>query len=288
MNTSILNGITNVFMVRFDAREVIDLMIKESITVFTGVPTMYWGLVNQKIDKLEISKVKNHLRLCVSGGASLPLQVLNDFEEKFEVPIIEGYGMSEGSPVVTFNTLESERKPGSVGLPVKDVQVFVVDENGSEVPNGEKGELLYKGPNVMKGYYKKPEENKKALKNGWMHSDDIAIKDEDGYFYIVDRTKEMIIRGGLNVYSREVEEIIMKHNAISIVAIIGIPDKIMREEIKAFVVLKDNESLTDKEIIEWTKDKVAAYKYPRIIEIVKHLPMSATGKILKKEHRSIH
>jgi len=246
---------------------------------------MYWGLVNQKMEQQDIAKVKNHLRICISGGASLPLQVLKDFEAKFEVPIIEGYGMSEGSPVVTFNTLESERKAGSVGLPVKDVEVIIVDDRGKEVPTGDKGELLYRGPNVMKGYYKKPEENKKALKDGWLHSGDIAVKDEDGYFYIVDRTKDMIIRGGLNVYPREIEEVIMQHSAISFVAIIGVPDDKLGEEIKAFVVLKENQSLTEKELITWTKEKVAAYKYPRVVEIVKSLPMSATGKILKKELR---
>ena len=215
----------------------------------------------------------------------MPVQVLKDFEKRFNVPIIEGYGMSEGSPVVTFNQLETGRKPGSIGTTVWGVDVKLVDAEGKEVPVGEKGELLYRGHNVMKGYYKKPDETALALQNGWMHSGDIAIKDEDDFYYIVDRIKDMIIRGGFNIYPREIEEVMIQHEAVSLVAVIGIPHEEMGEEVKAFVVLKENHSIAAADLIAWTKEQVAAYKYPRHIEFLTALPMSATGKILKKELR---
>jgi long-chain acyl-CoA synthetase len=229
--------------------------------------------------------ISGNLKTCVSGGASLPVAVLHEFEKKYNVEILEGYGMSEGSPIVTFNHRDLGRKPGSVGTPFWGIQVRLLDDNGKEVPVGEKGELCYKGHNVMKGYYKNPAETEKTLKNGWLHSGDIAIKDEDGFYFIVDRTKDMIIRGGLNVYPREVERVMMKHEAISLVAVIGVPDEVMGEEIKAFVVLKPGKSAEPDELIAWTKDKIASYKYPREVEILEALPMSATGKILKKELR---
>ncbi|MGZ3767587.1 MAG: AMP-binding protein, partial [Mucilaginibacter sp.] len=218
-------------------------------------------------------------------GASLPVKVLEEFEKRFNVPIVEGYGMSEGSPVVTFNRLNDVRKPGSIGKPFWGVEVKLVDIDGAEVPTGEKGELLYRGHNVMKGYYKKPEETEKALQNGWMHSGDIATKDEDGFYFIVDRTKDMIIRGGLKIYPREVEELMIKHEAVSLIAIIGIPHEEMGEDVKAFVVLKEGHAITAPELITWTKERIASYKYPRHIEFVTALPMSATGKILKRELR---
>ena len=246
---------------------------------------MYWGLVNYKDPKFDYDSIAKNLRICMSGGAALPVQVLKDFESRFGVPILEGYGMSEGSPVVTFNHLGDKRIPGSIGRPAWGIEVMLADDNDQEVPVGEKGQLLYRGHNVMKGYYKRPEVNKEVLKGGWLHSGDVAIKDEEGFFYIVDRTKDMIIRGGLNVYPREVEETMIKHEAISLVAVTGIPDDKMGEEIKAYVVLADGKSATTEEIMAWTKENIAAYKYPRQVEFLDALPMSATGKILKKELR---
>ena len=193
--------------------------------------------------------------------------------------------MSEGSPVVTFNQPSVGHKSGSIGTPVWGVDVRLVDADGNDVPRGEKGELIYRGPNVMKGYFKKPQANAETLKNGWLYSGDVAIQDEDGFYFIVDRTKDMIIRGGLNVYPREVEEVMIQHEAVSLVAVIGVPDNQMGEEIKACVVLKEGKSITEEELIAWTKNKIAAYKYPRIVEFLSALPMSATGKILKKELR---
>ncbi|MEL6651425.1 MAG: AMP-binding protein, partial [Bacteroidota bacterium] len=240
---------------------------------------------NTDTEGFDLDQIKSDMRIALSGGASLPVQVLKDFEAKFQVPILEGYGMSEGSPVVTFNHPYQERKPGSIGTPVWGVEVKIVDENDEEVPVGEKGELLYRGHNVMKGYFNKPEANATTLRGGWMHSGDVAVKDEDGYFYIVDRTKDMIIRGGLNVYPREVEEVMMKHDAVSMVAVIGVPDEQYGEEIKACVVLKEGQTIGEEELSAWTKERIASYKYPRVVEFLPALPMSATGKILKKELR---
>ncbi|MGI9552191.1 MAG: long-chain-fatty-acid--CoA ligase [Aurantibacter sp.] len=286
MNAGLQYGLTAVLIPRFDAGAVFSLMQEHKVTVFAGVPTMYWGLLNYQDDAVDLTGISKHLRLCVSGGASLPVQVLKEFESKFKVPILEGYGMSEGSPVVTFNHLDRERKPGSIGIPVWGVEVKLVDDDEQEVPVGEKGELLYRGHCVMKGYYKRPEANAEALKGGWMHSGDVATKDKDGYYYIVDRTKDMILRGGLNVYPREVEEVMMKHEAVSLVAVIGVPDERLGEEVKACVVLQPSSNISEPDLMQWTKEQIADYKYPRQIEFMEALPMSATGKILKRELRS--
>ena len=285
MNSGVYRGATNVLLPRFDGEAVVRLMVQHKVSVFGGVPTMYWGLVNHATEQGDIDAIQVSLRSCISGGASLPLKVLEDFEEKFKVEIYEGYGMSEGSPVVTFNQKSIGKKPGSVGTPFWGVEVKLVDSDGNEVPVGERGELLYRGHNVMKGYYKRPEVNEKVLAGGWLHSGDVAIKDEDGFFFIVDRTKDMIIRGGLNVYPREVEEVMIKHDDVSLVAVIGVPDDQFGEEIKACVVLHDGATITEPELIAWTKERIAAYKYPRSIDFMDALPMSATGKILKKELR---
>ncbi len=285
MNAGIYKGGTGVLLTRFDAETVYDVMQKHKVTIFAGVPTMYWGLLNYTDPKFDYESIAKNLKISCSGGASLPVKVLEDFERRFNVPILEGYGMSEGSPVVTFNQLNAVRKPGSIGRTFWGVEVKLVDADGAEVPAGEKGELLYRGHNVMKGYYKKPEETAKALQNGWLHSGDIAIKDEDGYYFIVDRTKDMIIRGGMKIYPREVEELMIKHEAVSLVAVIGIPHEEMGEDVKAFVVLKEGHTVPENDLIAWTRERIAAYKYPRHIEFIAALPMNATGKILKRELR---
>jgi long-chain acyl-CoA synthetase len=285
MNSGVYKGAHNILLPRFDGDAVFGLLEKHDVTIFAGVPTMYWGMVNFDSSKYDTDKISRNLRACFSGGASLPVQVLKDFEEKFNVPIMEGFGMSEGSPVVTFNHKNDVRKPGSIGKPVWGVEVKLVNDNGDEVAIGEKGELVYRGHNVMKGYYNKPEATAATIRNGWLHSGDVATKDEDGYYYIVDRTKDMIIRGGLNVYPREVEDVMMKHEGVSMVAVIGVPDEKFGENIKAFVIMKEGETSTEDEMKAWTKERIADYKYPRHIEFVATLPMSATGKILKKELR---
>jgi long-chain acyl-CoA synthetase len=285
MNAATYVGAHSVLLPRFDAEAVFGLLQKHDITIFAGVPTMYWGLLNYKDPKFDYKKIAGNMRVAASGGAALPVQVLYDFKERFGVDILEGYGMSEGSPIVTFNQADVGTKPGSIGTPVWGVEVKLVDDNGQEVPQGEKGELWYRGHNVMKGYYNKPEANAKTLTDGWLHSGDVAIQDEDGFYFIVDRTKDMIIRGGLNVYPREVEEVMIKHEAVSLVAVIGIPHEEMGEDIKAYVVLEEGTSISEDDLKAYTKSKLAAYKYPRSIEFIDALPMSATGKILKKELR---
>ncbi len=285
MNAGLYKGMKSILLPRFQAETVFALMEKHKVSVFAGVPTMYWGLLNYKEAKFNYEEISKNLKTAVSGGASLPVKVLEDFEERFKVNILEGYGMSEGSPVVTFNQIDLGCKAGSIGKPVWGVKVKLVDENDQEVPIGTKGELIFKGHNVMKGYYKRPEASAQALKGGWMHSGDIAIKDEDGFYYIVDRSKDIIIRGGLNIYPREIEEEMMKHEDVSLVAVIGIPNEQYGEEVKACVVLKEGANTSEQELITWIKERIAAYKYPRIIEFMGALPMSATGKILKKELR---
>ncbi len=286
MLAGIYRGASAILLPRFDAEAVFGHLQKHKVTVFAGVPTMYWGLLNYADPKFDYDLIAKTLRICASGGASLPVKVLEEFEARFKVPIIEGYGMSEGSPVVTFNQVDLGRKPGSIGKAVWGVQVKLVDPDGKEVPAGEKGELLYKGHNVMKGYYKKPEATAETIQEGWLHSGDIATMDEEGFYFIVDRTKDMIIRGGLNVYPREVEEVMIKHEGVSLVAVLGVPDEEMGEEIKAYVVLKEGYNPSEADLIAWTKEHIAAYKYPRYVEFMTALPMSATGKILKKELRA--
>ena len=270
-----------ILLPKFSPQKVYQLITRFDIRIFAGVPSMYWMLLNEENIEENTNSIKK-LRICISGGASLPVKIIDEFETRFNVPIIEGYGMSEGSPVVTFNQVNVGRKPGSIGTPIWGVEVKIVDDRGNELPVGEKGELIYRGPNVMKAYYKKPQETDEVLKNGWMFSGDIAVMDEDGFFFIVDRKKEMIIRGGMNVYPREVEEVMMRNPDISMVSIIGIPDEKLGEEIKAFVVRTRESKASEEDIQLWIKEKIAQYKYPRIIEFIDELPLSATGKILKK------
>jgi long-chain acyl-CoA synthetase len=285
MNAGLKAGATSVLIPRFDGDAVTSAMIQEKVTIFAGVPTMFWGLLHYNKTGFKPEQIKENLRICLSGGASLPLEVLHGFEAKYEVPVLEGYGMSEGSPVVTFNQKEVGCKAGSIGTPVWGVEVKLVDDKGQNVAVGEKGELLYRGHNVMKGYYKNPKATAETIQNGWLHSGDVAIMDNDGFYYIVDRTKDMIIRGGLNVYPRELEELMIQHPAVSLVAVIGVPNAQFGEEIKACVVLKAGAAVTEAELIAWTKERIASYKYPRTIQFMSALPMTATGKILKKELR---
>ena len=284
MNASIFKGLTNILVSRFDPNLVLNEIKKNKVTVFAGVPTMFWSLCNiHKIEKNRFHKSQNKSwRIAISGGAALPLELLNKFEKNFQVPIYEGYGMSEGSPLVSYNHPGYKRKVGSVGFPVWGVKVKIIDENNKSVPNGKVGQLIFRGHNVMKGYFNNQEASKKALKGGWMHSGDLAYKDDDGYYFIVDRIKDIIIRGGVNIYPREIEEVLIKHPKISLVAVKGIFDERLGEEIKAYVVLKEEEKVTSKELQNWVKKKIAANKYPRHIDIVNKLPISASGKILKR------
>ena len=287
MNSGLLSGASLILEPRFDAAAALESMRTHRASVFAGVPTMYWALLQTPREEGNGDDLlRANLRLCVSGGASLPLTVLREFEERFEVPILEGYGLSETSPVASFNHLDRERKPGSIGTPIAGVEMRIVDENDDEVPAGETGEVVIRGHNVMKGYYKRPEANAEVLRNGWLHTGDVGRMDEDGYFYIVDRTKDMIIRGGFNVYPREVEEVLLEHPGVSMAAVIGVPDEEHGEEIVALVVPVNGEPPESDELIDWCRERLAAYKYPRRVEVRESLPLSATGKILKRELRA--
>jgi len=261
-------------------------MQQHSISFFAGVPTMYWALLNAKAEGIDLGTVAANLRVAVSGGAALPLEVLTGVEERFGVTVLEGYGLSETSPAATFNRMGKVAKPSSVGPAVWGVSVRVVDADDKDVATGEQGEVIIRGHNIMKGYLGRPEATAEALRGGWFHSGDVGRLDEDGYLYITDRVKDMIVRGGFNVYPREVEEVLMTHPAVSLVAVIGVPHERLGEEVKAFVVLDEGATVTEGELVAWSKEQMADYKYPRHVEFLSELPMNATGKILKRELRT--
>jgi long-chain acyl-CoA synthetase len=286
MNAGFSSGNTMVLIPRFSAEAVFAALQQEQGTIFAGVPTMYWALLNYEDHegRFDMDKIAERLRLGISGGASLPVEIIRGMEDKYRIPILEGYGLSETCPVVTFNHLTKERKPGSIGTAIWGVEVRVVDSEGTRVPTGEVGEVVVRGHNVMKGYYGKPEETAAVIReNGWFHTGDLARMDEDGYLFIVDRVKDLIIRGGFNVYPREVEEVLMGHHSVSLASVLGVPHARHGEEVKAFVVLKEGETLGEEELIAWCREHMAAFKYPRLVEFRESLPMTATGKILKKE-----
>jgi long-chain acyl-CoA synthetase len=286
MNAGFYNRATLTLLPRFDPDTALSIMQRDHVTIFAGVPTMYWAMLNHPNPaKFDLAQIAANLRLAVSGGSAMPVEVMRAFGDKFNVEILEGYGLSETSPVATFNRLDRPAKPGSVGLPVWGVAVRVVDMEDNDAPQGEMGEIVIKGHNIMKGYYKKPEATAEAMRNGWFHTGDIGQLDEDGFLYITDRLKDMIIRGGFNVYPREIEEVMMTHPAVSLAAVLGVPDESHGEEVKAYVILKQGQSATEEELIDWCKGCMAGYKYPRIVEFREALPMTATGKILKRELR---
>jgi long-chain acyl-CoA synthetase len=287
MNAGFYTGSTLSLMPRFEPGMALSIMARDKVTFFAGVPTMYWAMLNYPdTGSLDLELIASNLRLSVSGGAAMPVEVMKAFEDKFNVKIQEGYGLSETSPVASFNRLDRPRKPGSVGLPVWGVEMRVVNESDQEMPPGELGEIVIRGHNVMKGYHNQPEATAEAFRGGWFHTGDIGSIDEDGYFYIVDRVKDMVIRGGFNVYPREVEEVLMSHPQVSLAAVIGVPDEQYGEEIKAFIVPTARKEINEEDLIRWSKENMADYKYPRLVEFRDTLPMNATGKILKIELRN--
>jgi long-chain acyl-CoA synthetase len=280
LNSCMKAGGTLTLLPRFDPDKAFEIIQRDKVTIFEGVPTMYVGMLHSdKADEADTSC----LRLCVSGGSAMPGEVLRAFEEKFGCKILEGYGLSETSPVASFNHPDRERKVGSIGTPVAGVEMRVVDEDGGDVAEGEVGEIAIKGPNVMKGYWRKDDATAETIKDGWFHTGDMAKVDEDGFFFIVDRKKELIIRGGYNVYPREVEEALYEHPAVQEAAVVGVPDDKMGEEVGAAVVLKQGEDVSADELRDFVKGEVASYKYPRKIWFVDELPKGPTGKILKRE-----
>jgi long-chain acyl-CoA synthetase len=280
LNVAVASGACLTLLPRFDADHALRIIADHGVTVFEGVPTMYVALLHAP-DRADYDT--SSLRMCISGGAALPVEVLRGFEEAFDVPVLEGYGLSETSPVASFNQIDRERKPGSIGTPIRDVHMRAVDSDDHDVPQGEVGEIVIRGPNVMKGYWQRPEATAEALRDGWFHTGDLARVDEDGYFYIVDRKKDMIIRGGYNVYPREIEEVLYEHPAVAEAAVIGLPHPSLGEEVAAAVALKPGATVTPEELRDYVKGQVAAYKYPRHVWIVDALPKGATGKIQKRD-----
>ncbi len=291
-NGSAAYGGTVVMLPRFEAGAALALMESEGITFFAGVPTMYWGLLHalkEADGKVDVAKIKANLRVAAAGGSALPVEVHKAFEREFGVTILEGYGLSETSPVASFSQYGEPVRVGSIGKPVPGVEMKLIEQDGwDEIdPEGKDpdavGEIAIKGHNIMRGYYGRPEATEEAIRDGWFRSGDLGRRDEDGWYYIVDRSKDMIIRGGYNVYPREIEEVLMTHPDVSLAAVIGVPHESHGEEIKAVVILEDGATLTEGELLAWGKEQMAAYKYPRQIEFVPNLPMTATGKILKRE-----
>ena len=285
MNVTFRVGATLVLVPRFDGPGALDLLTTQGCTVFMGVPTMYVAL-------LEAARTDERrpaaLRAALSGGASIPLAVLERFQEVFAVPVFEGYGLTETSPVATFNQRGREPRPGTVGRPIWGVAVEIaaagVEERIELLPRGELGEIVVRGHNVMTGYLNKPAETAKAIVDGWFRTGDLGTKDADDYVTIVDRKKDMVIRGGYNVYPREVEEAVLRHPGVGRVAVIGVPHEHYGEEVMAVVVRsEEGVDLTAAELSAWTKERLAAYKYPRLVEFVDALPLGPSGKVLKRE-----
>ncbi|MFF2777393.1 long-chain fatty acid--CoA ligase [Streptomyces sp. NPDC058052] len=282
-------GGTVVMLPRFGPQAAITAMLKDSVTFFAGVPTMYWGLLGVLDETVDVATLAGNLRMAVAGGSALPVEIHKDFQRRFGVVIAEGYGLSETSPVAAFKPLGAPARPGSIGTPPPGVELKLIEPSSwrdAEGAAGTIGEIAIQGHNVFKGYYNRPQATAEVLsEDGWFRTGDLARRDEDGWYYIVDRAKDMIIRGGFNVYPREIEEVLLTHPAVSLVAVIGVPHSSHGEEVKAMVVLKAGATVTAEELIAWAREQMAAYKYPRIVEFADSLPMTATGKILKRELR---
>jgi long-chain acyl-CoA synthetase len=286
MNAGFGDGGTLVLLPRFDASQALALMQRERVTFFAGVPTMYWGLLGALDESVDVDQVAGDMRVSVAGGSSLPVEIIRDFQERFHVQIKEGYGLSETSPIATFNPSGRPPRPGSIGTPIWGIECKLIDPEWEEITEVDTvGEIAVKGHNIMKGYFRRPDETAAVMRDGWFRTGDLAKRDADGYYYIVDRAKDMIIRGGYNVYPREVEEVLMTHPAVSLVAVIGVDHESLGEEIKALAIKNADDATTEDELIAWAKDQMASFKYPRIVEFRESLPMTATGKILKRELR---
>ncbi|HEY2005549.1 MAG TPA: long-chain fatty acid--CoA ligase [Solirubrobacteraceae bacterium] len=280
LNATIAAGASLALIPRFDAGRALGVIERDRVTVFEGVPTMYAALLHHpERDGFDART----LRVCVSGGAALAVELLREFERTFDCVILEGYGLSETSPVACFNHPDRERKPGSIGTPVEGVEMKLVDLDRRNSAPGEAGEIAIRGHNVMKGYWNRPEATAEAIdEDGWFYSGDVARVDEDGCYFIVDRMKDLIIRGGYNVYPREIEEVLYEHPAVREAAVVGIPHAELGEEVAAAVALRPGMQATEAEIREYVKTNVAAYKYPRRVWFVDELPKGPTGKILKR------
>ena len=281
LNVSVASAATLTLLPRFDPAKALDIIQRDQVTIFEGVPTMYAAMLHlPDADPAQAATLK----LCASGGAAMPVEILRGFESRFGCVILEGYGLSETSPVASFNHPDEVRKAGSIGTPIEGVEMRLIDDDWNTVPAGEIGEIAIRGHNVMKGYWNKPEATAEVMSaDGWFRTGDMARVDADGYYFIVDRKKDLIIRGGYNVYPREIEEVLHEHPAVAEVAVIGIPDANLGEEVGAAVALKPGASATPDELRAFARDRVAAYKYPRQVWLVDALPKGPTGKILRRE-----
>jgi long-chain acyl-CoA synthetase len=280
LNAAVPVGACVTLLPRFDAAQALRIIADHRVSVFAAVPTMYAAMlaVPDRGD-YDVSA----LRVCMSGGAALPVEVLREFDAAFGCAVLEGYGLSETSPVASFNHPGRVRKPGSIGTPIAGVQLRILDEDGAEVVPGVVGEIAIRGHNVMKGYWRRPDETAKSIVNEWFRTGDMGRIDDDGYTFVVDRKKDLIIRGGYNVYPREVEEVLYEHPAVAEAAVIGLPDPLLGEEIGAAIALKRGVTATADELRDYVRGQVAAYKYPRRVWFVDALPKGPTGKILKRE-----
>ena len=285
-NGALMFGGTIVMLPRFEAKAALDLMLAYRVSIFAGVPTMYWALLNALDEGVDVGTLAVNLRIAIAGGSALPGEVHKNVKERLDVTILEGYGLSETSPIASFARFGEEPRVGSIGVPIPGVEMKLIDGEWNDVtenPNAV-GEIAIKGHNVMKGYFNRPEATAEVIRDGWFRSGDLAKKDEDGFYYIVDRSKDMIIRGGFNVYPRELEEVLMQHPVVSLVAVIGVPHDQHGEEIKAVVVKhKDHDDVSEADVVAWGKEQFASYKYPRVVQFVDELPMTSTGKILKRQ-----
>jgi long-chain acyl-CoA synthetase len=281
LNSCVRVGGCLTLLPRFDPGKALEIVQRDKVNTFIGVPTMYAAMLHHEgADEFDTSS----LELSVSGGAAMPVEVLRGFEERFGATILEGYGLSESTAIAAFNRPDRERKPGSIGIPVPDTEMRLVDDDGNDVPEGEVGEILVRGPTVMKGYWQRPDATAETLlEGGWLKTGDMGTRDEDGYYSVVDRKKELVIRGGFNVYPREIEEVLYEHPAVREAAVVGIPHESLGEEVGAAVVLRDGEDVTAEQIRDYVKERVAAYKYPRQVWFADELPKGPTGKILKRE-----
>lgn len=285
MNATLRAGATLVLMPRFSGAGALELLAAEGVSVFMGVPTMYHAMVEAAAKDDTTHRLT--LRAAVSGGAALPVAVLERFEETFATQVLEGYGLTETSPVATFNQPELGLRPGTVGHPVWGVEIGVADAAVEDavllLPDGEVGEVVVRGHNVFAGYLDDPEATAAAVVDGWFRTGDLGVRDEGGFLSIVDRKKDLVIRGGFNIYPREVEEVLVRHPAISEVAVIGVPDEARGEEVCAVVVLRaDAGAVTEEDVIAWSRDRLGRHKYPRIVRFTETLPLGPTGKVLKR------
>jgi long-chain acyl-CoA synthetase len=280
LNAATVSGATLTLIPRFDPAKALEVVARDKVTIFQGVPTMYAAMLHHpSADGADTSS----LRTCVSGGSAMPAEVMRAFEGKFGCQILEGYGLSETSPVASFNMPDRPTKPGTIGRAIPGCEMKLVDLDGNDVGVGEVGEIAIRGDNVMKGYWGKPEATAEAIPDGWFRTGDLATVDDDGYYTIVDRKKDMIIRGGLNVYPREVEEVLYQHPDVLEAAVVAIPDELMGEEVGAAVALKPDSGTTVDDVRAFVKERIAGYKYPRVVWTMDELPKGPTGKILRRE-----